>query len=64
MIVIMSTKVTKEYLAYLDSLHIPWIVCVEKHIDLHKAVKILYTEFGAERMAMDIRKAPPKRCFS
>ena len=48
----MSTKVTKEYLAYLDSLHIPWIVCVEKHIDLHKAVKILYTEFGVERMAV------------
>ena len=48
----MSTKVTKEYLAYLDSLHISWIVCGEKHIDLHKAVEILYTEFGVERMAI------------
>lgn len=52
LIVIMSTEVTKEYLAYLDSLHISWIVCGEKHIDLHKAVEILYTEFGVERMAI------------
>ena len=52
LIVIMSTKVTKEYLAYLDSLHISCIVCGEKHIDLHKAVEILYTEFGVERMAI------------
>ena len=44
----MSPEVTKEYLAYLDSLHISWIVCGEKHIDLHKAVEILYTEFGVE----------------
>lgn len=52
LIVIMSTEVTKEYLAYLDSLHISWIVCGEKHIDLHKAVEILHTEFGVERMAI------------
>ena len=35
-----------------DSLHISWIVCGETHIDLHKAVEILYTEFGVERMAV------------
>lgn len=35
LIVIMSTEITKEYLAYLDSLHISWIVCGEKHINLH-----------------------------
>ena len=52
LIVIMSTEVTKEYLAYLDSLHISWIVCGEKNIDLHKAVEILHTEFGVERMAI------------
>lgn len=52
LIVIMSTEVTKEYLAYLDSLHISWIVCGEKHIDLHKAVEILHTGFGVERMAI------------
>ena len=52
LIVIMSTEVTKEYLAYLDSLHISWIVCGETHIDLHKAFEILYTEFGVERMAI------------
>ena len=54
LIVIMSTKVTKEYLAYLDSLHISWIVCGEKHIDLHKAVEILYTEFGVERIRTEV----------
>lgn len=52
LIVIMSTEVTKEYLAYLDSLHVSWIVCGEKHIDLHKAAEILYTEFGVKRMAI------------
>lgn len=52
LIVIMSTEVPKEYLAYLDSLHISWIVCGEKHIDLHKAVEILHTEFGVEHIAI------------
>lgn len=52
LIVIMSEAVTKEYLAYLDSLHISWIVCGEKHIDLCRAVEILYAEFGVKRMAI------------
>lgn len=47
-------QVTKEYLAYLDSLHISWIVCGETHIDLHKAVEILYTEFGVERIRTEV----------
>lgn len=52
LIVITSTEVTKEYLSYLDSLHISWIICGEKHIDLNKATEILYSEFGVKRMAI------------
>ena len=49
-----SGRLPKELRTYdlLDSLHISWIVCGETHIDLHKAVEILYTEFGVERMAI------------
>lgn len=52
LIVIMSEAVSNEYLAYLDSLDISWIVCGEKHIDLRRASEILSTEFGVERMAI------------
>lgn len=52
LIVITSEQVTKEYLSYLDSLHISWIVCGKEQIDLKRAVEILYTEFGVERMAV------------
>lgn len=52
LIVIMSEAVSNEYLAYLDSLDISWIVCGEKHIDLRRASEILFTEFGVERMAI------------
>ena len=52
LVVILSEAVTTEYLAYLDSLHISWIVCGEKRIDLRRAAEILYSEFGVERMAI------------
>ena len=52
LIVIMSEAVSNEYLAYLDSLDISWIVCGEKHIDLRRASELLFTEFGVERMAI------------
>lgn len=52
LIVIMSELVSNEYLAYLDSLDISWIVCGENHIDLRRASEILFTEFGVERMAI------------
>ncbi len=52
LIVITSEQVSKEYLAYLDSLHISWIVCGKERIDLKRAVEILYTEFGVKRMAV------------
>lgn len=52
LIVIMSKDVPNEYLSYLDSLDISWIVCGEKHIDLRRASEILFTEFGVERVAI------------
>lgn len=52
LIVITSEQVPKEYLTYLDSLHISWIACGKNHIDLKKATEILYSEFGIERMAV------------
>lgn len=52
LIVITSEQVSKEYLAYLDSLHISWIVCGKEQINLKRAVEILYTEFAVERMAV------------
>lgn len=52
LIIILSEDVTKEYLAYLDSLHISWIVCGKHRIDLRRATEILYAEFGVERMAV------------
>ena len=52
LVVILSEAVTTEYLAYLDSLHISWIVCGQKRIDLRRAAEILYSEFGVERMAI------------
>ena len=52
LVIILSEAVTTEYLAYLDSLHISWIVCGEKRIDLARAVEILYSEFGVQSMAI------------
>lgn len=52
LIIITSEQVTKEYLAYLDSLHISWIVCGKDYINLEKAAEVLYAEFGIERMAV------------
>lgn len=52
LVVIASEAVTTEYLAYLDSLHISWIVCGKTRIDLRRAAEILYSEFGVERMAI------------
>lgn len=52
LVVILSEAVTTEYLAYLDSLHISWIVCGKKRIDLHRAAELLYAEFDVKRMAI------------
>lgn len=51
-LVIMSEQASKEYLAYLDSKNISYIVCGKKHIDLARASEILHDEFGVQRMAI------------
>lgn len=51
-IIITSERVTKEYLAYLDSKNISWIACGKEHIDLVRASEILHDEFGVERVAV------------
>ncbi len=52
LLILTSTAVTQEYLAYLDSQNISWIACGKDHIDLPRACEILSTEFGVERMAV------------
>ncbi len=52
LIVVTSEAAAKEYLGYLDSLHISWIACGKEQIDLRRAAEILYAEFGVERMAV------------
>ena len=47
-----SQQVSREYLAYLDSLHISWIACGQEKIDLNRACEILAEEFGVKRMAV------------
>lgn len=51
-LVVMSKQVTYEYLDYLDSQNISWIVAGETHPNLAKAAEVLATEFGVERMAV------------
>lgn len=51
-LVITSEKVTKEYLAYLDSKNISWIACGAEKIDLVRATEILAKEFGVQRMGI------------
>ena len=51
-LIITSQQVPKEYLDYLESRHISWIVCGENKIDLARASEILAAEFGVERMGI------------
>lgn len=51
-LIITSERVTKEYLEYLDSRHISWIVCGEDAVDLSKASQILAEEFNVSRMGI------------
>ena len=52
LLVITSEDCAKEYLDTLDKQGISWIAVGEKHIDLRKAVDMLNTEFGVERIAL------------
>lgn len=51
-LIVMSEKVSREYLAYLDDSGISWIACGEDRIDLRRAVMILAENFGVGRMAV------------
>lgn len=51
-LIITSEQVHKDYLEYLDSLNISWIVCGKEKIDLKKTMKILSKEFNIARLAI------------
>lgn len=52
LVIVTSEQVTKEYLDYLDSRDISWIVCGKGRIDLARACEILAEAFGVARMAV------------
>lgn len=52
LLILTSERVSREYLAYLESRHISWIACGAERIDLRRACEILAREFGVERMAV------------
>ncbi len=52
LLVVTSEDCAKEYFDTLDKQGISWIAVGEKHIDLRKAVDMLNTEFGVERIAL------------
>ncbi|WP_432628281.1 RibD family protein [Brotaphodocola sp.] len=52
LLILMSEKASREYLAYLDERYISWIVCGSERVDLKRACEILAEEFGVERMAV------------
>ena len=45
LLIILSESTSIEYLSYLDSLNISYIVTGKEHIDLNKALDILYNQF-------------------
>ena len=51
-IIITSQKVTKDYLSYLDSKNISWIVSGLEQIDLASACEVLYKEFNIKRLGI------------
>ena len=52
LLVITSEACAKEYLDACTAQHISWIAVGENRIDLAKAVDMLNTEFGVNRMAV------------
>lgn len=52
LLIVTSEQVSKEYLAYLDSLHISWIAAGKDKVDLARACVILAGEFGVKRAAV------------
>lgn len=49
---IVSEQVSEEYLAYLRDKNISYIAAGKEHIDLARAMEILYREFGVKRLAV------------
>lgn len=51
-LIITSEDVAKEYLEYLDSNHISWIAAGKEKVNLPRAMEILFSEFGVERVGV------------
>lgn len=52
LLIITSENVTKEYLEYLDNQNISYIVSGKEHINLERALDILYKEFNIKRCVL------------
>lgn len=50
---VLTKKAPKEYLAYLRSLKIPYIICGENEIDINLALKKLYHSFGIKKAILE-----------
>ncbi len=50
LLIILSEQVSNEYLSYLDSLNVSYIVTGKDHIDLNKALDILYNQFNIKTL--------------
>lgn len=51
-LILTSTTVSRAYLADLDRKHISWIATGTDHVDLKRAMTLLATEFGVDRLAV------------
>ena len=51
-LIIMSEKVSTEYIAYLDAKNISYITCGKNSIDLPRAMEILFENFNVKRLAV------------
>lgn len=51
-LIITCEQVPKEYLRYLDRQNISWIACGKEKVNLVRACKILFEEFGVKRMGI------------
>ena len=52
LLILTSCQASREYLDYLEGLHISWISCGGDKIDLARACEILKEEFGVQRAAV------------
>ena len=51
LLIVTSERVSRDYIAYLDGLHISWIACGKEHVDLKRACELLAAEFDVKRAA-------------